>query len=168
MLFNFVVSVIIGSVIDFRLNFGKNDPLVPDKCGSEYVTQYLTGMSNDSDGSENSTSPQNVSYNVNNIYIIGDIVNASVVKLGESSFGKSPVTNKKNVGPLLTVPFTSSEQPECNASGVKPTKTRMPEYFENTGTTQTSKFTLHDQSTAVHRSTDNMEITCHCPSKTEE
>lgn len=162
--------------MDFRLKSNRNDQLVPpDQCSSEYVAPRVTRTSGgDSDGPESSTHSLNVSYNVNNIYVIGEITNASVVKLGESSVGKSPVTNKKKTGPPTILPdttvpsVTSSEQPECNVSDVKPTKTRMPEYFENAASTQTSPLAFSGRSTAVHRSTDNTEITCHCPSKTEE
>lgn len=159
-------SVFNPSVVDFRLKLG---------CSENVTQQNVTATTGNSNGSEFSTQSQIVSYNVNNIYVIGKIVNTSVVKLGESSVGKSPVPSKKNPGPLSTSPptivssVTSSEASECNVSDVKPTKTRMPEYFENTASTQTTQLAFHDQSsTAINRLTDTVKITsCHCPSKIE-
>lgn len=161
-------------ITGFRLKSSKHSPPLPD-CGDCHEDEKHPPAAGKPDGTDNSsTSPQSALFNVNNIYIIGDIVNASIVKLGESSFGKKPHAEQPHKKPKA--PSAAGKRPtECNILDVKPTKTRMPEYFEKSGSTEstlphrgfTSQLTLHDRTPHSTEASDHVEITCHCPSKVE-
>jgi len=95
-------------------------------------------------------------YRINNIYMIGNF-NASV-KMGENDFE----TNKNKKSQIKT-----TKTSVCNSTEVNPTKIRMAEYFEKSGNTGKSTFSLNLSTAAMQMTENNLENAYHYPSKTK-
>lgn len=76
-----------------------------------------------------------------NVYVIDGINNASVVKMGETSFGKDPSINRKKTASSARPASSLGRSPTtvgCNASEAK---TRVSDCFEKTGSS-TERMTI--------------------------
>lgn len=137
----------------------------PEQDGSSEVPdQSLTDLSGRSFELNKSLHPKKASYTVNNIYIIGDI-NASDVKLGESSFEK--VSTKKH---CISESCTPATQSNCDFDDVRSPVSRMPEYFDKTKSSENPIIAemISNDHVEVERTTDNyISATCHCHSVTK-
>lgn len=129
---------------------------------SEHADKSLQTVSIDVfDSHENSSKSDNPLCRINNIYMIGNF-NASVVKMGEFSFKKDSETNKNKKSQIKTTKASL-----CNTTEVNPTKIRMAEYFDKSGNTGKSTFSLNLSTAAMQTTENNLDITYHYPSKTK-
>lgn len=128
---------------------------------SEHGDKSLQTVSIDVlDSHENSSKFDNPLCRINNIYMIGNF-NASVVKMGEFSFKKDSEANKNKKSQIKT-----TKASVCNTTEVNPTKIRMAEYFDKSGNTGKSTFSLNLSTAAMQTTENNLDINCHYPSKT--
>lgn len=159
--------------INFRFKTIINDQLFHDQQSdskqdgsSECLDQSLDDLSSSSFELNKSLCPQKVTCTVNNIYIIGDI-NASIVKLGESSFEKV-LTSTKNQACLYDDDSISSTQSDNDSTDMRFPMSRMPEYFDKVKNSDKQKMIFNDHY-GIERTTDiTMRATCHCHSITKK
>ncbi|VVC25740.1 Hypothetical protein CINCED_3A004051 [Cinara cedri] len=134
---------------------------------SECVVQSLTDSSGVSFELNKLPHPQTMSCTINNIYIIGNL-NASVIKLGESSFEKVSTTTKMNNSYFPTT-FTPTTQSSCDNVDTRSSKSRMPEYFDKGKSSVKPKMISNDHPAGYEHTTDNIiRATCHCHSVNKE
>lgn len=133
----------------------------------ELPDQPLTDLSGRSFESHKSLHPKKASCTVNNIYIIGDI-NASDVKLGESSFENVSSTTKKH---CPSESCASTTQSNCDLDDARSPVSHMPEYFDKTKSSENpiiAGMISNDHVDVEHTTDNHVRATCHCHSVTKQ